>query len=134
MNYTEQLLSTEWKNKRLIILKRDNYCCTICNYDKTLQVHHKKYIYGRMAWDYPNTLLQTLCRKCHVNIHNNSIIKFEKDILKEKKIKIIVINKKNKKSKDRYFGMSNKDVLIQKKYDAYKLKQKNFIKNHINKL
>jgi len=36
-----------------------------------LQVHHKRYIENRYAWDYESSDLITLCKKCHTNLHNN---------------------------------------------------------------
>jgi hypothetical protein len=35
----------------------------------SLEVHHKKYISGLLAWQYPSELLITLCRSCHESIH-----------------------------------------------------------------
>jgi len=55
-----------WQKKRLEILKRDSFTCINCkNEEKQLQVHHKIYYYGRMAWEYKNKDLATLCCDCH---------------------------------------------------------------------
>lgn len=39
-----------------------------------LHIHHKYYQHGLLAWEYPNEALQTLCWKCHENLHANSAI------------------------------------------------------------
>jgi ribosomal protein L31 len=69
MNYKEQLLTIEWKKRRLQIIKRDNEQCTKCKSKNDLQVHHKIYINGFMAWEYPHQYLITLCKNCHKNLH-----------------------------------------------------------------
>lgn len=76
MTYDEQLNTYEWQARRKQILERDDYCCQDClnggTYYKhpNLQVHHKSYIWdGRMAWEYPDEYLITLCDECHAKIH-----------------------------------------------------------------
>lgn len=69
MTYKEQLLTKEWKTKRLEIITRDGGCCTKCGIDKYLQVHHLYYNLSKFAWDYPNDALVTLCRGCHKAVH-----------------------------------------------------------------
>jgi len=105
MKYSEQLLTDKWKNKRLIILKRDNYCCKKCNSKNNLQVHHKKYINGRMCWDYPNSFLITLCKICHDKLHKETKIEVIKD--KKTKTKDKKITKKQKRYKKLYPNMYN---------------------------
>lgn len=34
-----------------------------------MQVHHRKYIHGREAWDYSDEDLVTLCKRCHAKLH-----------------------------------------------------------------
>jgi len=76
MSYEEQLNDVRWFEKRDEILQRDDYCCQDClrgrdrltTYIK-LHVHHIKYIAGRMAWEYPNGYLITLCDECHSKLH-----------------------------------------------------------------
>lgn len=36
-----------------------------------LQVHHKRYIENRDAWEYDDSDLVTLCKECHLLIHEN---------------------------------------------------------------
>lgn len=39
-----------------------------------MQVHHNKYINGREYWDYDDSDLVTLCKKCHHNLHLSETI------------------------------------------------------------
>ena len=64
--FFEQYKDPRWQKKRLEIMNRDNFTCQSCfNDTKTLNVHHKYYIYERPIWDYPDELLVTLCKDCH---------------------------------------------------------------------
>lgn len=68
--YSEQLRDPRWQKKRLEILQRDKFTCVNCGSEiNELNVHHKTYINGRDVWDYPNSLLITLCSDCHSNLH-----------------------------------------------------------------
>jgi len=70
MTYGEQLKHPMWQRKRLHILNRDGWMCQkCCAEDKTLHVHHKVYIKGRMVWEYDDSDLQTLCDDCHERTH-----------------------------------------------------------------
>lgn len=78
MTYQEQLNDVRWWVRRNEILERDDYCCQDClrsprnnisNYI-ILQVHHFEYIEGRMAWEYEDKYLITLCEECHKKWHN----------------------------------------------------------------
>jgi len=89
VKYSQQLLTIEWKNKRFEILKRDCFKCQNCNSKSNLQVHHKRYIKGRNAWDYPNSFLITVCDKCHELIHKKSKIEIIKDRRKKPTVKKI---------------------------------------------
>ena len=66
--YAEQLKDPRWQKKRLKILERDYFMCTICLDDETtLHVHHLKY--NKIApWDIDDKYLTTLCEHCHENI------------------------------------------------------------------
>jgi 5-methylcytosine-specific restriction endonuclease McrA len=103
MNYQEQLLTENWKVKRNIIFKRDNYCCQKCLSKKNLCVHHKKYINGRMCWDYPDSLLITLCKICHNKLHEETKV----DVDKDKRSKTKKLTKKQKRYKKLYPNMFN---------------------------
>lgn len=66
MTYSDMLKDPIWQRRRLEILNRDNFTCQKCGNEKeTLHIHHRHYINGRKPWDYPDTLLVTLCYKCH---------------------------------------------------------------------
>jgi len=71
ISYKEQLRDRRWQIKRNKILERDKYECQNKNCkhkpDNTilLHVHHLDYIEDKMAWDYPDDMLITLCEKCH---------------------------------------------------------------------
>lgn len=69
LTYSQQLLTEKWKNKRMKILCRDEFKCTVCKSTKKLQVHHTKYMFGKLAWQYPDNWLVTLCEKCHKKVH-----------------------------------------------------------------
>ena len=69
--YLKQLESPLWAEKRLMILKRDEYQCRLCGSRHNLQVHHIKYSKGKRAWEYPNSALITLCEDCHNKVHSD---------------------------------------------------------------
>lgn len=70
MTYQEQLLTPEWAEKRQKVIDHYWGYCTKCMSSKNIQVHHKYYIDGRMAWEYPiEHCLITLCRDCHTLEH-----------------------------------------------------------------
>lgn len=69
--YREELKHPMWVKKRNVILKRDNHKCFLCGSENNLCVHHTKYITGNKAWEYPNSLLVTLCKDCHEKVHSN---------------------------------------------------------------
>jgi hypothetical protein len=71
--YMELLKLNQWKEKRIQILKRDNYKCIVCNSAKKLHVHHRLYESFKLPWEYDNSYLVSLCEKCHKSIHSSSI-------------------------------------------------------------
>lgn len=73
MTYSEKLKDPRWQKKRLEVMQRDHFTCTLCKAkDETLHVHHSVYEKGREPWDYPDSVLQTQCHFCH------SIVEFLK--------------------------------------------------------
>lgn len=65
MNYQKQLLDPRWQKKRLRILERDNWMCTLCGDNKsTLHIHHTRY--GTYAWEVDDEFLKTRCCHCHL--------------------------------------------------------------------
>ena len=70
LSYKEQLADREWLKKKNEILERDNYTCQKCGATSHLNVHHKYYNESKLAWEYPNDALITLCEDCHENEHH----------------------------------------------------------------
>jgi hypothetical protein len=83
-SYKEQLENQLWLNKRAEILQRDGFRCRYCGETKCLQVHHKQYIEGRLAWEYDNSDLITLCKSCHAREHNGG--SNEKILISKRKV------------------------------------------------
>lgn len=70
MTYREQLLSPFWQRKRLEMLEAAGWECSNCGDNaSTLHVHHKRYVKGRMAWEYEPHELSVLCDACHQDEH-----------------------------------------------------------------
>lgn len=70
LTYSEQLRHPLWQRKRLEVLEGAGWMCqTCCATDQTLHVHHKRYVKGRMAWEYPALELAALCETCHQEAH-----------------------------------------------------------------
>lgn len=86
MEYKEQLKNQLWLDKRNRILQRDKFRCVCCGKESNLQVHHKRYIAGRFAWEYSDEDLITLCQECHRKIHNIPKKQFKGKITDLKKI------------------------------------------------
>ena len=58
------------------IFESNNYP-ELLNYkdkNQTLHVHHKKYIKGKMPWEYEDSDLISLCNLCHSNLHATQTI------------------------------------------------------------
>jgi len=70
--YGEKLRDPRWQRLRLEIMQRDEWTCQKCGAkDRTLHVHHTRYLKGRNPWDYPPELLLTLCEDCHDGVHGH---------------------------------------------------------------
>lgn len=70
LTYSEQLKHPNWQRKRLERLELAGWECEGCgSKDITLHIHHKRYIKGRMAWEYENDELECLCETCHESHH-----------------------------------------------------------------
>ena len=69
-DYYELLKHPKWQRKRLEIMGRDGWKCTVCGDTETeLHVHHKEYIWGRKPWEYPDEIFETLCKAHHKKQH-----------------------------------------------------------------
>lgn len=66
MNYKDQIKHSNWQKKRLEIMQRDSFKCTICgNGEKQLHIHHLYYLPNTMIWEYDNESLKTVCFEHH---------------------------------------------------------------------
>lgn len=71
LTYKEQLLHPNWQRKRLETLEAYGFECTNCGAtEKTLHVHHRRYVKGRKAWEYETDELNVLCEDCHQSEHD----------------------------------------------------------------
>jgi 5-methylcytosine-specific restriction endonuclease McrA len=66
--YRKYLQSDDWKRKRYIVLKRDNWSCVYCGARAT-QVHHKRYAKKNIGKE-PIEWLVSVCNNCHYDIHH----------------------------------------------------------------
>ena len=70
MNYSEKLKDPRWNEKRLEILKRDQYTCQYCGLqNERLHVHHIVYHSGKEPWESRSSELLTVCEACHEAEH-----------------------------------------------------------------
>jgi len=63
---------TEWKTFRDEVIELDGYKCKDCgrtSNEVILQVHHKKYVKGKLPWEYPLQDCEALCKGCHSSRH-----------------------------------------------------------------
>lgn len=64
----DYLKSDDWKRKRYVVLKRDNWRCVYCGAQAT-QVHHKRYAKNNIGKE-PIKWLVSICEPCHNKIHS----------------------------------------------------------------
>lgn len=70
LTYSEQLRHPNWQRKRLEAFNHYGFECSNCgDKEQTLNVHHKRYVKGRMAWEYEIDDLAVLCGPCHAAEH-----------------------------------------------------------------
>lgn len=65
-----------WIQFRQEVIKLHRGCCARCLRsavldDIVLQVHHKRYIRGRLPWEYETTDCEALCKGCHAAEHGH---------------------------------------------------------------
>lgn len=65
----EYLKSDEWKRKRYVVLKRDNWKCVYCGAPAT-QVHHERYARLNIGKESIEWLV-SICKTCHDTEHYN---------------------------------------------------------------
>lgn len=75
--------SSEWKNKRKLVLCRDDNTCQICGIKEVIfDVHHLSY--DRFGNEYLFDLV-TLCKNCHMSMHPDlDILKTKRNYKKKK--------------------------------------------------
>ena len=67
--YKKQLKDKRWRELRREVIEERGGKCEMCGSSSNLCVHHKAYIKGRYAWEYPKDYLLVLCNGCHRKIH-----------------------------------------------------------------
>ena len=61
------LKSDDWKRKRYVVLKRNNWTCVYCG-KRATQVHHKRYAKRNIGKE-PINWLVSVCKPCHDKQH-----------------------------------------------------------------
>jgi len=63
----------DWQKYRKEVIELDGGVCVRCKrgplQGTILQVHHKEYLPGKLPWEYPHDLCETLCKGCHAGEH-----------------------------------------------------------------
>jgi len=63
----------DWQEYRKEVIELDGGVCVRCKrgplQGAVLQVHHKEYLPGKLPWEYPYELCETLCKGCHAGEH-----------------------------------------------------------------
>lgn len=110
-SYQDYLASSDWKQRRARILKRDNYQCKMCGTGMNLSVHHIRY--PKEFGKEPDDDLITVCDSCHKMIHDHDL-KRKRNAAEERKMTDQHMRKWAEKAKRRdflYGGMENMCVL-----------------------
>jgi hypothetical protein len=62
-----------WQAFRKEVIEIDGGVCVKCKrgplQGAILQIHHKEYLPGKLPWEYPYELCETLCKGCHAGEH-----------------------------------------------------------------
>lgn len=76
------LQTEDWRKRRALVLKRDNYLCQSCLDKKATEVHHKSYRYWKNE---PLFELVSVCNECHEQITNmnRDVVNFKNIIKKD---------------------------------------------------
>jgi 5-methylcytosine-specific restriction endonuclease McrA len=61
------LKSDDWRRKRYVVLKRDNWKCVHCG-NRATQVHHTRYAKYNIGKE-PIKWLESVCKSCHDSFH-----------------------------------------------------------------
>lgn len=69
-SFFSQYKHPKWQEKRLEALQAAEFTCQHCfDKDSQLHVHHKRYVKGRLVWEYSIDELEVLCDSCHETAH-----------------------------------------------------------------
>ncbi len=80
--YSKYLQSPEWRDKRDLVLKRDNKLCQACLKSYATQVHHRSYEFVDMTGSEPAFDLIAVCGPCHDKIEEMKKINRAKSMQK----------------------------------------------------
>lgn len=70
MEWSQQYKHPEWQRRRLKRLESAGFMCQMCfSTEKQLHVHHKRYVKGRLIWQYEDFELEVACHDCHDEAH-----------------------------------------------------------------
>ncbi len=65
-DYAKLLRRREWRERRDEIIAKTPRCQKCGRSGRPLAVHHTRYDYGRLPWDYPDEALMVVCNgQCH---------------------------------------------------------------------
>lgn len=73
--YHEYLNTGQWKEKRKLVLQRDNFTCQHCKIEPAYDIHHISY---RTIYKEELNELMSVCRNCHREIHKSFFFEDEK--------------------------------------------------------
>lgn len=69
-HYEHLLKDERWKLFRLRVMSERGCSCEYCGSTETIQIHHTKYVKGRLPWEYDIKDMRVVCRICHKKIHH----------------------------------------------------------------
>ena len=69
-HYEHLLKDERWKLFRLRVMSERGCSCEYCGSTETIQIHHTKYVKGRLPWEYDIKDMRVVCRICHQKIHH----------------------------------------------------------------
>ena len=69
-HYEHLLKDERWKLFRLRVMSERGCSCEYCGSTETIQIHHTKYVKGRLPWEYDIKDMRVVCKKCHQRIHH----------------------------------------------------------------
>jgi hypothetical protein len=73
MTYSQKLRTPEWREFRERVFAHYPRVCFDCANDpedtEKMEVHHRRYFWGREPWEYEMEDVRIVCRACHDEIH-----------------------------------------------------------------